>query len=274
MRFLENHTDLRHDPRLLLPEAASVVSLLVGYKPSRRISSPALIAQYAYGPDYHERLKAMLHQLIARLADRYPGFEAKPCVDTVPISDKLWAARAGLGWIGRNTLLINPRFGSYCFLGELVTTAAADRYDSPLPDGCGTCRRCIDACPNQALQPRPAGLTAAASPTVQPAAAPEGSTCLLAPSCTAYHTIENRSPHLPPSLHRAGYAFGCDCCQLVCPHNLHAPVRYQLTDQRKQELEALAAADPAQFARAAKHSALSRINYAQWQRNLTPNQEL
>ena len=140
MAFMEQHRDMRRDPSLLVPGAQSVIVVLLGYKPSQHMQGDARIAQYAYGEDYHERIKRMLYQLIAAIRQQCPDFEAKPCVDTVPISDKQWARRAGLGWIGRNTLLVNPSLGSYCNIGELVTPSPADRYDTPLENGCGDCR--------------------------------------------------------------------------------------------------------------------------------------
>lgn len=248
MAYMEQHRDLRRDPSLLLPGAKSVISLLVGYKPSSLMQGTARIAQYAYGEDYHERIKRMLFQLIAAIRQQYPDFEAKPCVDTVPISDKQWARRAGLGWIGRNTLLVNPTLGSYCNIAELVTTSPADRYDTPIENGCGDCHACADACPNCAL-------TLSRNPL------------LNANRCASYHTIENRAETLPPDIHLSGYAFGCDICQIVCPYNQAAAVRYTLTDERKAQLEALADTDPDTFRRATKHTALSRIRHTQWLRN-------
>ena len=95
----------------------------------------------------------MLYALMVAIREHYPDFEAKPCVDTVPISDRAWAVRAGLGWRGRNTLLVNPVLGSYCYIGELVSTSEADQYDTPLENGCGDCHRCVEACPNRCLVP-------------------------------------------------------------------------------------------------------------------------
>lgn len=251
MTFMEQHRDLRGDPSLLVPGAQSVIVVLLGYKPSQTMQGNARITQYAYGEDYHERIKRMLYQLIAAIRQQYPDFEAKPCVDTVPISDKQWARRAGLGWIGRNTLLVNPVLGSYCNIGELVTLSPADRYDTALENGCGDCHACADACPNCAL-------TQTAFTHVP---------MLDANRCASYHTIENRAETLPPDIHLSGYAFGCDICQLVCPYNQTAEVRYTLTDERKTQLEALADADPAAFKHATKHTALSRIRHTQWLRN-------
>lgn len=251
MAYMEQHRDMRANPALLLPGAQSVIVLLLGYKPSRRMEGTARIAQYAYGEDYHERIKRMLYQLIAAIRQQLPDFEAKPCVDTVPISDKQWARRAGLGWIGRNTLLINPTLGSYCNIGELVTTFPTDHYDTPLESRCGNCQACIDACPNHAL-----------TQTTH-----TGIPLLDATRCASYHTVENRSPQLPPTVHLSGYAFGCDCCQIACPYNREAAVRYTLTDERKTQLEDLAQADSATFRRITKHTALNRIRHQQWLRN-------
>lgn len=261
MHFMEDHRDLRVDPSLLFPGAKSVISLLLAYKPSQSLAQPPLIAQYAYGEDYHERVKKMLFQLLAKIQERHPDFSARPFVDTAPISDKLWAARAGLGWIGRNTLLVNPTYGSYCFIGELVTTFQFDRYDSPIPSQCGTCRRCLDACPNHALVP--------ADNTSQTTQSPNSPrTFLFSPRCTSYNTIENRNPSLPESLNRCGYAFGCDLCQRVCPFNDAAPVSLHISDQRLEELQSLASADESSFRRLTRHSALNRIKFPQWQRNV------
>ena len=281
MAFMEQHRDMRRDPSLLVPGAQSVIVVLLGYKPSQHMQGDARIAQYAYGEDYHERIKRMLYQLIAAIRQRYPDFEAKPCVDTVPISDKQWARRAGLGWIGRNTLLVNPSLGSYCNIGELVTPSPADSYDTPIENRCGDCRACVAACPNHALNESRANSFAMPS---QSMVTTEGSNKALTHSsiqafkhsqiplldanrCASYHTIENRAETLPPDIHLSGYAFGCDICQLVCPYNQTAAVRYTLTDERKSQLEALADADPAAFRRATKHTALSRIRHTQWLRN-------
>ena len=250
MGYMAEHVDMRYDPRLLLPGARSVISVLLGYKPSQRMEGKAKIAQYAYGQDYHEWVKEMLYRLIATIREAYPDFEAKPCVDTVPISDRAWAVRAGLGWRGRNTLLVNPELGSYCYIGELVTTCASDHYDSPIENGCGACHHCVEACPNSCLVPLE-----------------NGDYWNDARRCASYHTIENRAEMLPDDVRLSGYAFGCDCCQLVCPYNIRAVARYQLSDSDKERLESLADADETTFKRAAKHSALSRIKFRQWVRN-------
>lgn len=246
MRFMEQHVEMRSDPRLLVEGARSVICLLVGYKPSKTMQGPHRVAQYAYGDDYHERIRQMLFRLIALIRESHPTFEAKPCVDTVPISDKLWAARAGLGWIGKHTLLVNPTYGSYCHVAELVTTSAFDRYDSPIESRCHDCTLCLKACPNQALDD-------------------QGLDCRR---CISYNTIENRAPELPSTLSLNGYSFGCDCCQLVCPHNQGVPSSVEISDQRIRELETLSETDPTEFRRRTRHSAINRIKHAQWKRNL------
>ncbi len=262
MHYMERNAQMRRDPRLLVEGAQSVISLVLPYKPDRQIESSARIAQYAYGEDYHERLKRMMYQLIARLKERYPDFDARPFVDTAPISDRHWAVRAGLGWIGRNTLFIHPHFGSYCFLGEIVTTAQVDRYDEPFRnDPCGDCRLCVDACPNKAIIDRQTKDSLQNSKY-------KFQNLLDARRCTSYNTIENRAESLPDELDTRGYAFGCDICQSVCPYNRQAPSAYHLDDERKAQLEALPDADETVFRRFAKHSALSRIKYPQWQRNI------
>ena len=253
MHYMEEHVAKRYDPTLLVPGAKTVISVLLGYRPSALMEGAVKIAQYAYGEDYHERLKGLLFRLLSALGDRYPELQGRPFVDTAPISDKYWAVQAGLGWRGRNTLLVNPTLGSYCFIGELVVTLAADVYDTPLPDGCGTCERCLKACPNHAIVPSPL---------------PAVGTQVDARRCASYHTIENRAETLPPDVKLSGYAFGCDCCQLACPYNLQAEIRYHLTPERQEQLQNLQDADEKTFKHATKHSPLNRIKYPQWLRNL------
>lgn len=255
MSYMERNIEMRRNPAILLQGARSVVSLLLSYKPDRLIEGDIRIAQYAYDEDYHEKLKRMQYQLISIIKQRYDGFDARPFVDTAPISDKNWAVRAGLGWQGKNTLLVNEKLGSFCFLGELVTTAEVDIYDSPNENGsdrCGECERCVDACPNKAIV----------------FFAQSGSYHIDASKCTSYNTVESRTEELPDSLDTRGFAFGCDICQQVCPYNVTAPWAYALSDERKKELESLPCADEETFRRVTKHSAMNRIKYSQWRRNI------
>ena len=250
MQYMQRNADKRGDPQLLYPGAKSVISVLLSYKPSRTVEGPHKIARYAYGDDYHLVIKRMLFQMITLIKERYPDFNARPFVDTAPISDKRWAAAAGLGWIGRNTLLISPTYGSFCNLGELVSDSPVDAYDSPLPNGCGSCSLCVKSCPNQALQ------------------CVEGRYMLDAAKCTAYNTIENRHDSLPDSQRLAGYVFGCDICQEVCPHNADTLAAVQVSDEKISSLQQLASADESSFDDATRDTPLSRISYSQWVRNL------
>lgn len=256
MDFMARYRDIRCNPDLLSPNAKSIICVALGYKPSKTMTGNAKIAQYAYGDDYHETLRRMLFQMKALIADRYPDFDARVCVDSAPIAEKVWAAQAGLGWIGKNTLLVNPRLGSLLCLGELVTSSEADVYDTPMADGCGSCQQCLQSCPNRALSMTEWGETSRPM--------------LDSTRCTSYNTIENRAEQFDDHQHWSpnGYAFGCDCCQMACPYNSLAPVKFEMSDARLAELQSLSRADEHQFRRFSKHSPLSRIKYVQWLRNL------
>lgn len=252
MHYMERNAEMRRDPRLLVDGAQTVISLVLAYKPDSQMDGSCRISQYAYGEDYHTRLKRMMFSLMAAIKEKYPNFEGRPFVDTAPISDRHWAVRAGLGWIGRNTLFIHPRYGSYCFLGEIVTSAVADNYDKMYSiNQCGECNRCVQACPNNAI-----------------VTSKFGAAMVDARRCTSYNTIENRAETLPDELDTRGYAFGCDICQSVCPFNIQAPASFHLDNERQRQLEELVDADKEKFRTFTKNSALSRIKYTQWQRNI------
>ena len=194
LHYLERNADKRQDPRLLLPGARSVICVVSAYPPPDP-SARGGVASYARTRDYHATIKPMLAALRQRL-----GIEGKLCCDTVPISDKHWAARAGLGWIGRHTLLITPRWGTWVNLGEIVTTEPCSDYADPTAMEararfCNRCNRCVEACPNHALGP-----------------------LFQARRCTAYYTTHTPRP-MPPGLTDGGYTLGCDLCQLACPFN-------------------------------------------------------
>ncbi len=211
MSYLEANLESRLDIRKAFPAVRSVVCVAVSYyreEPPFR-DAPAepwgagrrgRIARYAWGRDYHRVLRAGLIKLERALRDEFSDpFESRIYVDTGPCMERELAARAGLGWIGRNTLLINPRHGSWFVLGELLTSLPADA-DAPLPDRCGTCTRCLEACPTEALTPYQ----------------------LDATRCLSYHTLENRGEipgEFHPPMQLAGYLIGCDICQTVCPYN-------------------------------------------------------
>jgi epoxyqueuosine reductase len=216
MAYLEGHrAGLRDDPRRLLPSARSVIAVGKLYNTpwphstAMRDPERAWISRYAWGEDYHDVLRRGLERLLAMLRERAGApFEAKLCVDTAPLAERSWARQAGLGWIGKNTCLIHQGAGSWFFLGALVVSLELET-GAPPPDRCGSCRRCIDACPTSAIVPAPGG----------------GGWALDSRACLSYHTIELRGT-VPVEWRAAAGAqvFGCDICQDVCPWNRRAPV--------------------------------------------------
>ncbi|MBN1343363.1 MAG: tRNA epoxyqueuosine(34) reductase QueG [Phycisphaerae bacterium] len=210
MTYLHRHVELRLDPRRLLPGVQSIICVAMNYhrpeplRPESGRDNPSgTIASYAWGPDYHELIRNRLDTLLARLGEALDEpFDARPFVDTAPVLERSLASAAGLGWIGKNTCLIAPKLGSFVFLAGAATTLPLE-IDPPVPDRCGRCRRCLDACPTGAL--------------VEPYV-------LDASRCISYLTIELRDA-IPPDLRPAvgDRVFGCDVCQRVCPHNRKAP---------------------------------------------------
>jgi epoxyqueuosine reductase len=204
MRYLERRAAERADPRLPFPWARAVVSLALPYRPPPppredwRTTLRGRIAAYAAGLDYHDRALALAERLADDLGRFFPGARFLAYVDTGPIVERTWAERAGIGWIGRNTLVLDRRLGSYFFLVDLVTDLELDAAPAPV-DHCGTCTRCVRACPTGALED---------GYTMDPR------------RCLSYLTIEHRGP-IPPALRPAldNWIFGCDICQEVCPWN-------------------------------------------------------
>ncbi len=201
--YLKRNIDCRADATLLVEGAKSVIVCAVAYK--NRISNGyptnhrTKVASYACTTDYHTTIKQMLFEMCAHLKEMDPDLSARCFVDSAPILEKRYAVEAGLGWIGRQSLLITPEYGSFVLLGEIVMTAECDRYDTPYNGiGCGECHRCVEACPNNAIKERHI----------------DTSRCI---SCA---TIERKGEE-QCSLH--GWIFGCDECQSVCPYNRKAP---------------------------------------------------
>ena len=255
MQYLERNLDKRLDPTLLMPNARSIICLALNYFPARLLADHQYqFAYYAYGQDYHDVMRQKMQSLITFIQSLFPsadvGVDAtpppvscKPCCDTVPILDRYWASRAGLGWIGKNGSLIIPNAGSYFFLGEILVDMDLE-YDTPMESRCGTCTRCLDACPTKAL---------------------EKPHCVDARKCLSYLTIEHRGefpehglckaesakfvdisehglcdadaakfaelPDTPPHAAKRqlpNTIYGCDCCQQACPWNRFAqPTKIQ-----------------------------------------------
>ena len=203
MAYLERSRDKRRDPGGVLPGARSVVACALGYFQGAEAAGPAGVARYAWGDDYHAVMESRLRALADTIADLVPGAESRTYVDTGPLLERDLAARAGLGWIGKNTMLLHAELGSFFFVGTVLTTAEIET-DAAVPDRCGTCTRCLDACPTGAFV---------------------GPYVLDARRCIAYLTIEHRGA-IPSELRGGvgGWVFGCDVCQDVCPWNRHAPV--------------------------------------------------
>jgi len=203
MRWMARDPEMRTDPRRLFPTARSLVVVAINYyTPQKHYDDPALgkVSRYAWGDDYHEVVGAKLRSLLAWIQSEIPEAEGKVCVDIQPMMDKAWAARAGLGWIGKHTNLITPEYGSWVFIGELLLNLELE-YDSEIvADHCGTCTLCIDACPTQAIT----------EPYV-----------VDSNKCISYATIELREPALPQPVaeNLEGWFYGCDICQDVCPWN-------------------------------------------------------
>lgn len=201
MTYMENHFDKRVDPTLLVPGAKSVVCLLYNYYTDivQEDAEAPKISMYAYGKDYHKVVKQKLKQLFAYMQTVAGNIEGRYYVDSAPVMERDWAKRAGLGWTGKNTLLINPKKGSYFFLAEVITDLELD-YDSPMKDYCGTCTRCIEACPTEAISPQ--------------------GYILDATKCISYVTIESKSAIAKSFEGKMdNWMYGCDICQQVCPWN-------------------------------------------------------
>ncbi len=202
MEYLSAELDVRLSPERIFQGTRSFIVVGDQYArrgdPDRPRAGLGRIARYARGRNYHEVMKKRLHSLADDLRAAYPGSDFRTCVDTAPLLERELAHLAGLGWVGKNTMLIHPRVGSYFVLGVVATNLELQPAAAPTPDHCGTCTRCIDACPTNAITPYSV----------------DGSRCI------SYLTIERRD-QIPPGFHApmGDWIFGCDVCQEVCPHN-------------------------------------------------------
>jgi len=200
MGYMAHHFDKRLDPTKLVDGAKSVISLLYNYSPKKDLNEgkEVKIAKYAFGKDYHYIIKPKLKTILQSITEQVGDVNARVFTDSAPVHERAWAAKAGLGWVGKNSLLLNRSMGSFFFLAEIILDVELD-YDGPIKDYCGTCSACMDACPTDAI-PEPYVV--------------DGSKCI------SYLTIELKN-EIPTSFagQMEGWAFGCDICQDVCPWN-------------------------------------------------------
>jgi epoxyqueuosine reductase len=255
MTYMENYFDLRTDPCKLVPGAQSVITLLMNYFPvqQQQVAVPK-IAKYAYGNDYHEVIRAKLKQLLSELKEKIGEINGRGFVDSAPVLERAWAQKSGLGWIGKNGNLINKTNGSFFFIATLITDLPLAVDDAFAGDFCGTCTRCIDECPTQAILP---------------GKVIDGSKCI------SYYTIELKDTLIPGNLQDKfnNWMFGCDVCQDVCPWNrfsspatqkdftpLPAILNFSTNDWEELTEES--------FKQIFKHSPIKRAKYAGIKRNL------
>ena len=255
MGYMENYFDLRVDPTKLVPGARSVITLLKNYYPQeeQKPGHPR-IAKYAYGKDYHEVIRDQLNILLGRIKETIGDIHGRGFVDSAPVLERTWAEKSGLGWIGKNGNLINKQSGSFYFIATLITDLELT-YDDPFAkDFCGTCTRCIDACPTDAILP---------------GKVVDGSRCI------SYFTIELKEILIPGEMKGKfdNWMFGCDTCQDVCPWNRFSHPHHEpafspipgLLDLSSQEWEGMSEEN---FRRLCKDSPLRRAKFSGIRRNL------
>jgi len=255
MSYMAKHFEKRTDPRKLVENAKSVISVLFNYSPHQQIpeSDNYKISNYAFGKDYHFVLKRKLKQLISYIQNEKGEINSRIFVDSAPVLDRAWAARSGLGWIGKNTCLITKEQGSYFFIGEIITDLELEYDERVVANHCGGCRRCIDACPTEALSPY----------------------VLDANKCISNLTIENMGDQLPAEFKGKfnNWIFGCDICQEVCPWNRlsephHEPDFNAADELMRSNKTFWEAMDEEKFNLIFKSSPLKRIKFKGLKRNI------
>lgn len=254
MAYLENHFDKRLDPRLLVENSKSVISVLFNYFTDKKQADPEapIISKYAYGNDYHFVIKEKLKALFDFIKKKNEKVKGRTFVDSAPVLERAWAKKSGLGWIGKNGMLINKKIGSFVFIAELIIDIELE-YDKPIGEYCGTCTKCVDACPTNAI---------IADKQV------DGGKCI------SYLTIELRGD-IPEEFSEKfkNRVFGCDICQDVCPHNSKAkPHSHEGLKPLKGLLEMTKAdwysMDKTTFNQLFKFSPIKRTRYTGIKRNL------
>jgi epoxyqueuosine reductase len=256
MQYMENYFDKRLDPRLLVDGAKSVISLGLNYYSDHEQADPLApkLSKYAYGADYHDVIKNKLKQLLQVINEKIGQVGGRAFVDSAPVLDRAWAKKAGMGWIGKNTNLISKKAGSFFFLAELIVDIELEYDIEPTADHCGTCTRCMDACPTEAI----------VAPYVV-----DGSRCI------SYLTIELKN-EIPQEFKGKmnDWMFGCDICQDVCPWNrfsvLHDEQAFQphpdLLDMKAQDWQDIT---EDVFQKVFKKSAVKRTKFAGLKRNIS-----
>lgn len=256
MSYMENHYEKRLDPRKLVEGAKSVVSLALNYYPENEIKheDTPKISKYAYGQDYHDVIREKLIDFLDRIQSEIGEVNGRVFVDSAPVMDKVWAKKSGLGWMGKNTNIIHPKSGSFFFLAELIIDLKLDR-DGPIKDYCGTCTKCIDECPTEAI--------------VEPYII-DGSKCI------SYLTIELKDEILPNVFKGKmdNWMFGCDVCQDVCPWNRFSTPSKMSEFQPNFELKSFTKTDwedltQEVFSEIFKRSAVKRTKFKGLKRNIS-----
>lgn len=253
MSYMENHFDKRLNPTLLVDDSKSVVSLLLNYYPSEVQTSDSFkISKYAYGQDYHYVIKEKLKEFLHSIQENIGEVSGRAFVDSAPVLDKAWAAKSGLGWIGKNSNLLTQKVGSFYFIAELILDLDLE-YDHAVTDHCGSCTACIDACPTQAI--------------IEPYKV-NGSKCI------SYYTIELKE-NLPVELKGSfeDWAFGCDICQDVCPWNRFSKPHKEPLFNPNPDLLSITKKDWEEiteetFKVVFKNSAIKRTKFSGFKRNI------
>lgn len=253
LKYMENHFDKRLNPTLLVDDAKSVISLLFNYYPEKQqIENTYKISKYAYGQDYHFVIKEKLKELLQSIQTEIGEVSGRAFVDSAPVLDKAWAAKSGLGWVGKHTLLISKKEGSFSFVAELIIDLQLD-YDNATTDHCGNCTACIDACPTEAI----------VAPYVV-----DGSKCI------SYFTIELKES-IPSEMKGKmdDWIFGCDICQDVCPWNRFSKSHNEPLFNPNPEVLSFSKRDweditAETFAKVFKNSAVKRAKLKGLERNI------
>ncbi len=255
MAYMANHFDKRIDPTLLVPDAKSVISLSYNYFNPKEQEDPESpkISMYAYGQDYHHVIKAKLHTLLNYIQEEIGEINGRCFVDSAPVLERDWAKRSGIGWIGKHTLLLSKKRGSYFFLAELICDLELE-YDVPTSDHCGTCTKCIEACPTDAISPQ--------------------GYILDARKCISYLTIELKE-EIPIEFkgQMDGWMFGCDICQQVCPWNRFSTPHDEPKFEPKNQLLEMSKTDWEEitqevFSKVFSKSAVKRTKFKGLKRNI------